>query len=120
MYFAEDDDNAEQTADPEGEVPIPSSSSSGGASSQEEAAEEEEEEEQEVLTGSTVVTIPGGVSSETASSHLAQAGVVDDAIAFNSFLIRNGYDRYIQSGTKQIPRGASYDEVARIITGRRR
>ena len=101
-YFPEDDDNAEQAL-----------------SYREDTEEEEEEEEREVLTGSTVVTIPKGVSSETASSHLAQAGVVDDAIAFNSFLIRNGYDRYIQSGTKQIPRGASYDEVARIITGRR-
>ena len=68
--------------------------------------------------GSMVMTIPSGVDSEGAARILQDVGLIDDAIAFNNYLCRNGMDRYIRAGTMQVPRGASYEEVARVLTGR--
>ena len=73
---------------------------------------------QEQVTGSIVVTIPDASSSEEICELLETAGVIDNATAFNNFLIQNGRDRYISTGAKLIPRGSSYEDVSRIITGR--
>ena len=48
---------------------------------------------------------------------LQTAGVIDSAAAFNTYLEQTGKDRYIGAGARLIPRGASYEEVSRIITG---
>ena len=69
-------------------------------------------------SGSIVVTIPDGLYSEDIASLLENAGVVDNAAAFNDYLVNSGMDRYITVGARLIPRGASYEDVARIITGR--
>lgn len=61
------------------------------------------------------VTIPGGLGSDAVCSILQNAGLVDSATTFNRFLIDKGLDRYIRSGTKKIPEGATYDEIAEII-----
>ena len=64
------------------------------------------------------VTIPGGSSSDKVAKILHDAGLVDDAIQFNKFLIEKGWDRKIHSGTKSISQGASYEEIAKAITSR--
>lgn len=74
--------------------------------------------EQAQATGSIVVTIPDGLYSEDISALLETAGVVDNAAAFNDYLVNSGQDRYITVGARLIPRGSSYEDVARIITGR--
>ncbi len=61
------------------------------------------------------VTIPGGIGSDTVCSILQKAGLIDSASSFNRFLIDKGLDRYIRSGSKRIPEGATYDEIAEII-----
>ena len=66
-------------------------------------------------SGSIIVTIPRGYGSDQVARALADAGVIDDAASFNTYLIQNGKDRYVHSGTIQIPRGSSYGEIARII-----
>jgi len=63
-----------------------------------------------------VVVLPGGTGSDTCSAVIKEAGLVDDAIAFNRYLVNSGLDRKIRSGTKQIPKGSSYEEIAAIIT----
>ncbi|MBR0164465.1 MAG: hypothetical protein IJQ12_07315 [Lachnospiraceae bacterium] len=70
------------------------------------------------VTGSIVVTIPDASSSEEICTLLETAGVIDNANAFNNYLIQNGRDRYISTGAKLIPRGSSYEDVSRILTGR--
>jgi hypothetical protein len=63
-----------------------------------------------------VVVIPGGSESDTCARIIREAGIIDDGVAFNNYLVNAGLDRKIRSGTKQIPKGASFEEIARIIT----
>jgi hypothetical protein len=67
------------------------------------------------VSGKTV-TIPGGLGSEAVAAILVREGIVDNAVSFNQYLVTTGKDRTIRSGTKVIPEGASYEEVANIIT----
>ncbi|MCR5656243.1 MAG: hypothetical protein K6G06_02160 [Butyrivibrio sp.] len=64
----------------------------------------------------TVVVLPSGSGSDRCAVVLRDAGIVDDALAFNKYLVDRGIDRKIRSGTKQIPKGSSYEEIAAIIT----
>lgn len=61
------------------------------------------------------ITIPGGSGSDKVASILKDAGVVDDAVAFNKYLIQNKVDRKIRSGKKVFPANATYDQIADII-----
>ncbi|MBR0172581.1 MAG: hypothetical protein IJQ21_07300 [Lachnospiraceae bacterium] len=70
------------------------------------------------VTGSIVVTIPDGVGSEEICELLQTAGVIDSASAFNNFLVQSDRDRFIGTGARLIPRGATYEEVGFIISGR--
>ena len=64
----------------------------------------------------TTITISSGMSSETISSVLADAGLVDDASKFNSFLVANGYDMKLETGSFAFTSGMSYEEIAKILT----
>lgn len=64
----------------------------------------------------TTVTIPGGKSSDAVAQILYEAGVIDNAVSFNRYLIDKGLDRIIRSGTKTFPAGSTYEDVANIIT----
>ena len=78
----------------------------------------DEQSTEETAASSTqgkTVTIPGGMSSDGVAQVLYNAGVIDSATSFNRFLIDRGKDRIIRSGTKYIPEGASYDDIANII-----
>ena len=62
------------------------------------------------------ITVSGGMSSETISSLLENAGLVDSALKFNSFLVQNGYDKKLETGSFDISGGMTYEEIARILT----
>lgn len=64
----------------------------------------------------TTVTVTGGMTSESISSALANAGVVDDASKFNSYLVANGYDMKLETGSFEFTAGMSYEEIAKILT----
>lgn len=66
------------------------------------------------------ITIYGGEGSGTVSRKAAQAGLVDDAADFDSYLCRNGYDRHLAVGSHVIALGATYEEIAAILVGRTR
>ncbi len=68
------------------------------------------------VSGSVTVTIPKGQSSDSVAVVLYNAGVIDNASSFNRYLIDKGLDRIIRSGNKVIPAGATYEEIAYIIT----
>lgn len=61
------------------------------------------------------INIPGGLSSDSVAAILYKEGLVDNATNFNRYLIERNMDRYIRSGTKTIPAGADYEQIANII-----
>lgn len=63
----------------------------------------------------TVIVIPKGAGSDVISTILQNAGLIDSATTFNRYLIDRGIDRRIRAGSKSIPSGASYEEIASII-----
>ncbi len=88
-----------------------------------EVAEEDSAEEEEEVADSEVaemiqITVVGGDGSGTVARKLAQAGLVEDAQAYDKYLCSNGYDKRICTGTHSIPAGASEKEIAEIITSR--
>ncbi|MFA9463806.1 MAG: hypothetical protein ACERKN_05890 [Velocimicrobium sp.] len=68
----------------------------------------------------TVITvkIEKGMWSEAVSRAMEKAGLIEDAKDFNAYLADNGYASYISVGTYQIEQGATYQEIAKKITGR--
>ncbi|MBR1478097.1 MAG: hypothetical protein IJ608_09085 [Lachnospiraceae bacterium] len=64
-------------------------------------------------------TIEGGSGSYTVARNLAEAGLVENAGDFDTYLCEGGYDRRISTGTFEISKNASYEEIARIITRQR-
>ena len=68
--------------------------------------------------GTINIQIVRGDSSDNVSRRLAEAGLVDNAINYDSFLCRNGYDKKIQTGSYEIPANATEEEIARMITSR--
>ena len=73
--------------------------------------------ESEVLQAVTI-TVKKGASSGSVSSQLQEAGLVEDAKAFDNYLCNNGYSRSINPGTYEIAPGTSEEEIAKIITGK--
>ena len=65
---------------------------------------------------SVQVTISGGSSSDKVAKILYDAGLVDDAVKFNRFLIESHLDTRIHSGNKNIMKDASYEDIAKAIT----
>ena len=63
------------------------------------------------------VTIVSGDGSYTVAKKLADAGLVNSAASFDTFLCENGYDKRLRTGTFQIPADADDEQVARIVTG---
>ena len=51
---------------------------------------------------------------------VADAGLVEDAKAFDDFLCKNGYDRKINNGTYEIPVGSTEEEIAKIVTTKKK
>ncbi len=88
------------------------------AKAEEPKSEEPAAQETKPADGSKVtISIARGAASETAAAILAGAGLIEDAADFNSYMIRNGYDRRIHPGTFEILMGSSYEEICKIIAG---
>ena len=62
------------------------------------------------------VVIEFGVTSSHVSQMLEEAGLVEDAAAFDSYLCSNGYSRNITAGTYEIVPGTSEEEIVKMIT----
>lgn len=86
---------------------------------EEEAPKNENEEKKETSSKKAKemisINITGGLASDAIAQLLFSAKLVDDAVAFNSFLTENNYDDKLRAGAFQIPKGATYDEVAEIL-----
>ena len=66
----------------------------------------------------TTITIKKGSDSGSVSRMLYEAGLVENAKAFDNYLCNNGYSRSINPGIYEIALGTSEEEIAKIITGK--
>ena len=66
----------------------------------------------------TTITIKKGSDSGSVSRQLYEAGLVENAKAFDNYLCNNGYSRSISPGIYEIAHGTSEEEIAKIITGK--
>ena len=64
------------------------------------------------------VKIEGGDVSRAVSQKVFEAGLVDDAEEFNNYLGDHGYDNLLQPGTYHINNGASFQQIAEILTNK--
>ena len=83
-----------------------------------ESNQEIEDETPSVATEGTYITVYGGDGSDTVARRLAEAGVVSSATEYDAYLCANGYDVRICTGEHFIPAGATYEEIADILTSR--
>lgn len=69
-----------------------------------------------VLDGETVeISVVRGDSSVTVARRMYEAGLVESAVEFDTFLCQNGYDKTISVGTYEIPYGLTFPQMAEII-----
>ena len=61
------------------------------------------------------LTVEVGDSSNAVSQKLAELGLVDDATAFNQYMVDNQYANYVLPGTITIEQGATYEEIAQLL-----
>lgn len=61
-------------------------------------------------------TVRSGLLSSSVSREMKEAGIIKDADAFDEYLEKSGMGRKVLAGKYKIPAGASYEEIARIIT----
>lgn len=61
-------------------------------------------------------TVRGGLLSSSVAREMKAAGVIEDDEALDEYLEKNGLARKVRAGKYKIPVGASYEEIARIIT----
>ena len=71
----------------------------------------------EVVESYIVISVASGNGSEVVSRKLYEAGLVNSAVEYNQFLVRNGYDRKLRVGNHEIPAGATEEEMAKILCG---
>lgn len=64
-----------------------------------------------------IIVISAGQGSETVSSNVAAAGLVEDSYEFNKYLCDNGYDKKLRVGSHEIPVGADEKTIAEILCG---
>lgn len=120
-------------AEPETTVPAETQATVGPETTQESEATTEPEPEKTVgpettaepevteapqRTQTASITIQRGDDSGSASRRLYEAGLVENAKAFDNYLCNNGYSRSINPGTYEIAPGTSEEEIAKIITGK--
>ena len=82
-----------------------------------EDSKQEDNIKEEVVENYTIIKVEKGNGSEIVSRRLYEAGLVESAVEYNQFLVKNGYDRRLSVGNHEIPSGATHEEMARILCG---
>lgn len=78
--------------------------------------EDTKQPEGETVITQTEFTVEVGESSNQVAQKLAELGLVDDAEAFNQYMVEQNYDSYVLPGTVVIPQGADYEQIAQLLT----
>lgn len=109
----------EDTSEPETVTEESDTESDSEEKAFEDESEEKDSEDESLDTGALKpynLTVEHGYSSDRVAGILEDAGVIDNAAAFDRYLCSNGYDKRISVGSYQIPAGADYSTVAKLIT----
>ncbi len=109
---AQESDPAEQAAEEAADAKQPETDASETQTEQAAAETEDTDNQQEVT-----ITIVSGDSSYSVAKKLADAGIVLTAQSYDAYLCANGYDKKLRTGTFTIPKTASDEQIARIVTG---
>ena len=68
--------------------------------------------------GETVkIEVRSGMSSESVSLAVKNAGLVDDDTEFNKYLCENGYDKKLRVGSFDIPSGSDFETISKYLCG---
>lgn len=70
----------------------------------------------EAKKSSKTFTVRDGLLSSSVARELKEVGIIKDDAAFDKYLEKSGMGRKIRAGKYKIPTGASYEQIARIIT----
>ena len=112
----------ETTTDPEATAEPETTTDPEATAEPETMTEPETTAEPELITApeqsQTTITIKKGSDSGSVSRMLYEAGLVENAKAFDNYLCNNGYSRSINPGIYEIAPGTSEEEIAKIITGK--
>lgn len=65
---------------------------------------------------SVTIVVQRGQGSYGVAEDLMEAGLIEDAAAFDRYLEENGYSKRINPGTYEIPMDSTEEEIAKIIT----
>ncbi|MBO5550991.1 MAG: hypothetical protein J5966_03445 [Lachnospiraceae bacterium] len=65
-----------------------------------------------------VINVSSGDSSVSVAAKMVQAGLIDDARQFDSYLVLSGYDRKLVVGPHPIPKGSTAAEMGAILTSK--
>ena len=87
-------------------------------SAPEESSTVEEQTSTTANTESVSIVVHSGEGSDDVSRRLADMGLVADAHEYDKYLMANGYDKKIRTGEHIIPAGATWEEMARILSNR--
>lgn len=72
----------------------------------------------DITTGKTIkVEVKSGMSSESVSLAVKNAGLVDNDTDFNKYLCENGYDKRLRVGTFDIPSGSDFETISKYLCG---
>lgn len=62
-----------------------------------------------------VIVIESGNAAQTISKKLVEAGLIESASDYSEYLSLNGYSKMLRVGQHEIPMGADYEKIARIL-----
>lgn len=86
---------------------------------QEDAAQSTPDAAPTTATGNKIeLTVTPGMGSADLARAAYRVGLIDDIVAFDEYLMKNNYSLSIWVGTYSIPEGATYEEIAKIVTGK--
>ncbi len=107
-----DDTNVEETVEGSEEVNSDESTDEPVDESEETMNENTQEQQKDLIS----ITVVSGDSSWTVSKRMEEAGLIESAKDFDTYLCGYGYDKKISVGTYKIPIGSSYEDMAKILT----
>lgn len=87
-----------------------------GGEGPEETLGDNQRENGETVNEIIVISINSGDGSRVVANKLLQAGLIEDAAAFDEYLCRNGYDKRLKTGRHDIPVNATDEEIEASIT----
>ena len=98
----------------------PESESASESENQQESESESQSTSPEVTESFASLEIRRGDSSDKVSRKLQELGLIEDAKSFDRYLCDNGYDKRISVGSYEIPTNSSEEEIALIISGKKK